>query len=177
MEKTEEVGKENNSVSVQWLGFLFFGLLFVIAIITNSSWWITTMHGFFTLLFLPLKSYQLWLNRIGEKITDLLAKLLLWSIGLAISGFVIWGGWKVLVKLADLVTPDKWTLMVCDEKLNSAECYSNSYEIPGFKSAKDCLLEGANKFSKEGFECGSNCKESDYSLKVCKEICNKSGCS
>ena len=33
--------------------------------------------------------------------------------------------------------------MVCKEKLNDAECYSNSYVIPGFKTEKECMLEGA----------------------------------
>lgn len=71
---------------------------------------------------------------------------------------------------------EKWTLMVCKTKLNDAECYDNSYVIAGFKSSKECLLEGASKFSKEGFECGKNCKEEGYGIKVCEEICNSSGC-
>ena len=75
------------------------------------------------------------------------------------------------------IKKDDWTLMVCKEKLNNAECYSNSYIIPGFKSSNACLLEGASKFKKEGFECGKNCKETDYGIRVCKEICNSSGCN
>ncbi len=74
------------------------------------------------------------------------------------------------------IKPQEWTLMVCDGKLNASECYDNSYEIPGFKSAKECLLEGADKFAKEGFECGRDCKTSDLGLNICSEICNKSGC-
>ena len=70
-----------------------------------------------------------------------------------------------------------WTLMVCKTLMdNGVECFDNSYEIPGFASAKECLLEGATKFSKEGFECGRNCRQSEYSVKVCSEICNKAGC-
>lgn len=71
---------------------------------------------------------------------------------------------------------EEWTLMVCKTKLNDAECYDNSYVIPGFASAKECLLEGSSRYSKEGFECGKNCKENDYGMKVCDEICNASGC-
>ncbi len=72
---------------------------------------------------------------------------------------------------------ENWTLMVCKTKLNDAECRDNSYVIPDFKSKKECLVEGASKFAKEGFGCGKNCKENDYGLKVCKEICNSAGCS
>jgi hypothetical protein len=72
---------------------------------------------------------------------------------------------------------EDWTLMVCKEKLNDAECYSNSYVIPGFTTEKECMLEGASRFSKEGFVCGNNCKVSEYGLRVCKEVCNSSGCS
>ncbi|MDO8664599.1 MAG: hypothetical protein Q7K44_03610 [Candidatus Liptonbacteria bacterium] len=71
---------------------------------------------------------------------------------------------------------ENWTLMICKEKLNDAECYSTSYVISGFKSSKECLLEGASKFKKEGFECGKNCKENDGGLKICNEICNSAGC-
>lgn len=66
--------------------------------------------------------------------------------------------------------------MVCKEKLNSAECKENSFVIEGFKSSKECLLAGANQFSKEGFECGKNCRIDSYGLKICKEICNSAGC-
>ncbi len=95
---------------------------------------------------------------------------------IVVAGVLIWGGWKIFVRVVDFIIPDTWTLMVCKEKLNEAECMSNSYEIPGFKSAKECLLEGASRFSKDGFECGRNCRESEYSIKVCSEICNKAGC-
>lgn len=81
-----------------------------------------------------------------------------------------------LSEITDFLTPDTWTLLVCKNKLNEAECYDTSYEIPGFKTKKDCLLEGASNFSKEGFECGNNCKKTEYGLNVCKEICNSAGC-
>ena len=80
-------------------------------------------------------------------------------------------------KIVDFLTPDTWTLLVCKNKLNEAECYDTSYEIPGFKTKKDCLLEGASNFSKEGFECGGNCKKTEYGLNFCKEICNSAGCN
>lgn len=89
---------------------------------------------------------------------------------------LLWWGGKFAEKAWDWITPDKWTLMVCETKLNDVECYDTSYEIPGFKSAKDCLLEGAARFAKPGFECGSNCKKSEYGLNVCKDICNAAGC-
>jgi hypothetical protein len=71
---------------------------------------------------------------------------------------------------------EDWTLMICKEKLNEAECYENSYVIPGFKTSKECLLEGASKFAKEGCECGKNCRNKN-GLKICNEICNSAGCS
>ncbi len=92
-----------------------------------------------------------------------------------VGGLVIWIGWKTLIKVYDFIVPDSWTLMVCEEKLNDYECMTNSDVIPGFSSKHDCLLEGARNFSKQGYECGSNCKLRDSGLRVCKEICNKSG--
>ncbi|MFH1162261.1 MAG: hypothetical protein V1696_03235 [Candidatus Jorgensenbacteria bacterium] len=71
---------------------------------------------------------------------------------------------------------EEWTLMVCNGKLNDAECYSNSQVITGFESSKECFLEGASRFVKEGFECGKNCREEGHGLRVCKEICNSAGC-
>lgn len=66
--------------------------------------------------------------------------------------------------------------MVCSSLMsNEVECQDNSYTIPGFSSSKECLLEGSSRFAREGFECGRNCKM-EGSLKVCDEICNKSGC-
>ena len=67
--------------------------------------------------------------------------------------------------------------MVCDTKLNESECYDTSYEIPNFKSQKECMLEGATRFQKQGFECGSNCEKTSIGTNVCKKICNKGGCS
>ncbi|MCI0557966.1 MAG: hypothetical protein MN733_05680 [Nitrososphaera sp.] len=70
---------------------------------------------------------------------------------------------------------EEWTLMVCKEKLNDAECYSNSYVIDGFDTKKECMLEGASKFSGQGFECGMNCRN-ESGMQVCEEICNARGC-
>ncbi|MFC1638169.1 hypothetical protein ACFL2R_01985, partial [Patescibacteria group bacterium] len=71
---------------------------------------------------------------------------------------------------------NSWTLLVCDSKMsNGVECYDISYEISGFKTQKECLLEGVDRFSKEGFECGKGCRNKN-GLNVCSEICNKSGC-
>jgi hypothetical protein len=81
------------------------------------------------------------------------------------------------VAVAWLFSREDWTLMVCKEKLNAAECFSNSYVISGFKDQKECMLEGASKFSREGFECGKNCKKTQTGLQVCKVICNSAGCS
>jgi hypothetical protein len=72
---------------------------------------------------------------------------------------------------------DQWTLMVCETKMeNGMECYDNSYEIPGFRSAKECLLEGTSRFEQQGFECGRNCRI-EHGINVCSEVCNKAGCS
>ena len=71
--------------------------------------------------------------------------------------------------------PD-WTLTVCKEKLNTAECAETSYVISGYKSVKECLLDGTSRFKTEGFECGKDCREED-GLRICKEICNSAGCN
>lgn len=90
---------------------------------------------------------------------------------IAIFGIVIFFAYQNYQK------KNSWTLMVCQNKMpNNIECNDLSYEIPGFKSEKECLLEGASKFSKEGFECGKSCKK-EGDLNVCSIICNKSGCS
>lgn len=117
------------------------------------------------------------IEKLFTDATNLIGKLFTGFIYLIIIGIVLWFGWKVIVKVADFIIPDKWTLMVCETKLNDSECQDISYEIPNFKSEKECMLEGATRFSKDGFECGSNCKMSEYGLNVCKKICNKSGCS
>lgn len=74
---------------------------------------------------------------------------------------------------------ENWTLMACESLMpNGVECQDNSYKIPGFASSKECMLEGVSKFSKQGFECGSNCHPSESGIiDVCDEICNKNGCS
>lgn len=61
---------------------------------------------------------------------------------------------------------------------DGSQCQDNDYKIPGFESKNACMLEGASRFAKQGFECGSNCRPSESGiLDVCDEICNKSGCS
>lgn len=90
---------------------------------------------------------------------------------IVVIALLIWMAPKVI----DFLTPDTWTLFVCETKLNEYECMENKYEIPGFKSKNECLLEGAKNFSKEGFECGSNCKNV-YGANICKEICSSLGC-
>jgi hypothetical protein len=62
------------------------------------------------------------------------------------------------VAVAWLFSREDWTLMVCKEKLNAAECFSHSYVISGFKDQKECMLEGASKFSREGFGAGRTAK-------------------
>lgn len=70
-----------------------------------------------------------------------------------------------------------WTLLVCESLMpNSNECYDISYEIPGFRSDKECLLTGTEKFFKEGFECGKGCNK-EGELNVCSVVCNKSDCN
>lgn len=117
------------------------------------------------------------IKKLFDDVSNLIENGFTAVIYLIIIGVVLWFGWKAIVKIADFITPDKWTLMVCEDMLNASECRDISYEIPNFKSQKDCMLEGATRFSKEGFECGSNCKMSEYGLNVCKTICNKGGCS
>lgn len=74
---------------------------------------------------------------------------------------------------------DEWTLMVCETLMSDgAQCQDNAYKIPGFHSAKECLLAGVDRFSTQGFECGNNCHPSEYgNIDVCDEICNNKGCS
>lgn len=103
---------------------------------------------------------KIWQGIIAT--TQIVFNLVLKIIGIIIIiVLLIW----IAPKIIDFLTPDTWTLFVCKSKLNEAECYENSYEIPGFKTKKDCLLEGASRFSKQGFECGKNCK-TDYGLNI-----------
>lgn len=117
------------------------------------------------------------IEKLVTSIINLIGIIFKFALCIIIGGLIVWLVWKALVKVADFITPDKWTLMVCEDMLNASECRDISYVIPNFKSQKDCMLEGATRFSKEGFECGSNCKMSEYDLNVCKKICNKAGCS
>lgn len=170
------------AVYLQWLGFITFALAFLLGLSLKDegSTQVVVVSALAALFFVPYKPYQRWIKVQWDSIMRFLEKLFtsVFAIILVlVVGFlIIWGGWKLLSKTADFITPDNWTLMVCDEKLNAAECFTNSYVIPGFKSEKDCMLEGATRFSKQGFECGSNCKE-ENGIKVCKTICNKSGCN
>lgn len=170
---------------LQWLGFITFApIAFAFLTAPNFAGDDGLSIGLISLViaafFVPYRPYQKWLKVQGDALTKFVGNLFtgLFTIGavLVVGGLILWGGWKLLAKTADVITPDEWTLMVCDDKLNYAECYNNSYVIPGFKSQKDCMLEGATRFASQGFECGSDCKD-DYGVKVCKVICNKSGCS
>lgn len=97
-------------------------------------------------------------------------------VWLLVVGGLIW--WAVSSGGFGFFQSNDWTLMVCETKMeNGVECYDNSYEIPGFKSANECMLAGASQFENEGFECGRNCRYEEFSTKVCSEICNKAGCS
>jgi hypothetical protein len=146
-----------------WLaGFLAFAVVVVIVVGTIKVVKKKVVFDFF--------------GRISRPIKRALKKALTLGATLVLLGILLSLGWKSLVWLGDAFTPDRWTLMVCEEKFNDVECDSNSDVIPGFKNKKECLLEGARNFSKQGYECGSNCRD-EYGLWVCKEICNKGGCS
>ena len=89
--------------------------------------------------------------------------------------------WKIIVLIVAVIllfrfySGSDWTLIVCKQKLNEAECLEDSYVIHGYDSAKECLLDGTSRFQKEGFECGKDCKE-ESRLRICQEICNSAGC-
>lgn len=70
-----------------------------------------------------------------------------------------------------------WTLMICETSHYSGGCDDNKYVIDGYKSKKECMEKGISINNPQGFECGSSCKESDYGLQVCNEVCNETGCS
>jgi len=70
-----------------------------------------------------------------------------------------------------------WTLMVCETPHYSGGCDDNKYELKGYKSQRECMEKGIQLNNEAGFECGLNCKETDYGLSVCDEICNEKGCS
>jgi len=169
---------------LQWLGFITFAAATILLINLSSTGESDTVILFgcslITTFFFPYKPFQRWLkikyDKLAKFTDDLFTAVFKIGAVLVIGGLFLWGGWKVLGKAADIITPDRWTLMVCDSKLNDYECYDNSDVIPGFKSKNECLLEGARNFSKQGYECGSNCKN-DYGVFVCKEICNQGGCS
>lgn len=166
------------NIWVQWIAFISF---LTLAIMSGPEPYIQTITALLAVFFIPFKPYQkelkIKLTSVTKYLSTLLGSILTVGGVVLVVGIVIWFGWKVIVKLADFIFPDKWTLMICETKLNNFECMDNSYVFEGFKSQKDCMLEGATRFSKEGFECGSNCKMSDYGLRVCKKICNKGGCN
>jgi len=175
-----------SSKGMQWLGLIVFLCMFGLALYTSTpkqdSSGLAVVLLLISLLFLPITKYQQWLKIQYDAIVKLIEALFTGAVTivlvLVVGGLIFWGGGKLLSKVGDAVTPDKWTLMVCKTKLNDSECYDTSYEIPGFKSARECLLEGASRFQKQGFECGSNCERGGFgSLNVCKEICNSSGCN
>ena len=93
-----------------------------------------------------------------------------WILGLVV---IIGAAWFLLSVFKG---GEEWTLLVCETKLNQSECQDIGYTIPGFESAKECLLEGTARFQESGFECGSNCEVGTAGLQICKEICNASGC-
>lgn len=147
-----------------------------------------TIWGALVMLSLFSKSIKSTYENLMNKLNYLFEKFIVEPLGyvfavvivLIFIAFALWFGYKILSSGAERIQElanSSWTLMVCKTKMeNGVECFDNSYEIPGFKSAKECLLEGTSRFSKEGFECGRNCKK-DYGLNVCSEVCNKSGCS
>lgn len=99
---------------------------------------------------------------------------------LSIIVMIIWFFGSAGNKIINSLFKDRsWTLMVCGSLMNNrAECEFNRYVIPGFESQKECMLEGAKNFRKEGFECGQGCRTSEYSdIKICDIVCNSSGCS
>lgn len=162
-------------------GIFYIGLL---SIGINSNWAILLALSGMVVYPTCKRSLSSDLNKIVidirkllNSITETIKGIIYLIVFITIVGFLGWGLWRIMVNVADFITPTQWTLMVCDTKMgNGVECMSNSYVIPGFKSKKDCMLEGAGNFSHEGFECGSDCKE-DHGMKICKEICNKSGCT
>ena len=74
---------------------------------------------------------------------------------------------------------DNWRLMVCSSLMeNGIECKENSYVLDGYKSQNECMEKGISLANDQGFECGKNCKKSEYSdIALCEIICNKAGCS
>lgn len=73
--------------------------------------------------------------------------------------------------------PKSWTLMVCEgEIMNDGGCYNISYELKDYPSQRACMEKGLTLPKIDGFECGFDCKTTEYGLRVCKTICNKNGC-
>jgi len=92
--------------------------------------------------------------------------------------FIILGIMALVLLFNKYQADNSWTLMVCGSKMgNGIDCQDNLYEIPEFKSRKECMLEGATRFSKQGFECGRDCKNENGIINVCQEVCNAGGCS
>jgi len=136
-------------------------------------------------IFIWRKYYYFSFSDVSAKCLQLVKELIEFGKGLLYLALiitilvVIWyvakGGFNTI---KNMFKNNDWTFMVCETMMgNGVECYDNSYSIPGFKSQKECMLEGARNFSKEGFECGKGCEESEYGLKVCDVVCNKAGCT
>lgn len=81
--------------------------------------------------------------------------------------------------IKSLFFKDQWRLMICSSLMeNGVECRENSYVLDGYKSQNECMEKGIELSKGQGFECGKNCKKSEYSdLAICEVICNKAGCS
>lgn len=187
MKKKKEINRIGikDAATIGIFGFAFYGILaFLFSILKfGESGYYLAILGILIYPFYRRYHRIGWdkiksdIKVIENKITETIKGLFYLLLFMVIGGLVIWGSWKIVGKVVDFITPDKWTLMICETKMgNGVDCQSNSYEIAGFSSAKECLLEGASRFSREGFECGRNCRK-EYSINICSEVCNKTGCS
>lgn len=161
--------------------------LAAIVLITFSA--LITIWGALIMLSLFSKSIKSTHENLVNKLNYLFEKFIVEPLGYVFAAavlvifivIVLWGGNKMISsgieRTKELFNLYKWTLMVCETRMeNGVDCFENSYEIPGFNSAKECLLEGTSRFSREGFECGKDCRK-DGSLNICQEVCNARGCS
>jgi len=80
---------------------------------------------------------------------------------------------------SNIFKQDSWDLMICEELMsNGVECYSNAEILKGYETQRECMEVGIRLASKQGYECGKNCKASkDFGGIVCETICNKAGCN
>jgi hypothetical protein len=184
-ELTKERGKSDTMLAAPWIIWIGFitGLLFTLTAFSidfkgDDPTVVRLIALGMTVIFVPYPPYQKWLKETYEKITEFLGKLFVFGVFLIIGAFILWGGWKILGKGIEFITPDTWDLMICKElHSDGMQCQSNEYVLKDYRDQKSCMEKGIELASNKGFECGKNCRNDSSWGTVCETICNRGGCN